>query len=392
MSTNDDNPTPRVVFWPVNCGDSTSVVLSDDIVMQVDLHHLESSPSEDTPATPVLDELAEVLPEDADGLPYLAVAAFTHLDDDHCRGAGELLDRFTVGELWVTPRSFVEAEEQGTMCKDGEALHAEALRRLAEVLKHGDDTPSGDRMRIIGYDDVLDDLGFADYPDELKSIPGTTVTVLDGQDVADIAEVFIHSPFRDDCGGTNRNASSLGMRITLIRDDDRLRVMLLGDLDHEVLGRLLDVSDDDDVTWDVFLALHHCSKSAVIDDEGNEVVEVTERLEDTKLPGAWVVASSPPFPASDSKGANPPHRAAREIYERIVGADHFICTGENGDEDAPSPVIFTPGTTAPQPQGRTNRLVAGAAAGAALVGAAALIGRAIRPGDRTVPRGDRRFA
>lgn len=393
MSANDDQPIPRVVFWPVNCGDSTTVVVTDQIVMQVDIHHLGSSEDEATPATPVLDELEDLLPKGADGRPYLAVAAFSHLDKDHCLGAGDLLDRFTVGELWLTPRSFVEAEAEGTICEDGERLHEEALRRLAEVCKHGDATPSGDRMRIIGYSDVLDDLGFGDYPEELKSIPGTAVTVLDSEDVGDVFEAFIHSPFRDDCDGTDRNSSSLGMRVILTDDaGNTLRVMLLGDLDHKVLERLLDVSDDDDLAWDVFLAPHHCSKSAVIDGEGNEVTAVTDRLEETMESGAWVVASSPPFPDSDSKRADPPHRAAREIYQRIVGEDHFVCTGENGDEDAPSPITFAPEAGGTQARSVAGGLIAGIAAGVAIAGAAKAIGRAIRPGDRTVPKGDRRFA
>lgn len=392
MSTSNDHPVPRVIFWPVNRGDSTTVVVTDDIVMQVDLHHLDSSSDDDTPATPVLDELEGLLPVGEDGRPYLAGAAFSHLDKDHCLGAGELLDRFTVGELWLTPRSFVEAEDEGTMCEDGERLHGEALRRLAEVYKRGNDTPSGDRMRIVGYSDVLDDLGFADYPDELKSIPGSTVTVLDGEDVSEVLEAFIHSPFRDDCDGSDRNSSSLGMRLTLTDNDATLRVMLLGDLDYKVLERLLDISDDDDLSWDVFLAPHHCSNSAVIDEDGNEVTAVTDRLQETMEPGAWVVASSPPFPATDSKGADPPHRAAREIYERVVGQDRFVCTGENGDEDAPSPITFAPEAGGTQARSVAGALVAGLAAGVAIAGAAKAIGKTIRPGDRTVPKGDRRFA
>jgi len=392
MGNNGDlAPVPRVILWPVNCGDSTTVVISEGIVMQVDLHDLDSSEENGSTAVPVLDRLEEMLPTGTDGRPYLAVAAFTHLDKDHCRGAAKLLARFNVGELWFTPRSFVEAEEGGEMCEDAKVLHTEALRRLAEVLEHGADTPSGDRMRLVGYHDVLDDLGFEDYPDELKSIPGDTVTEMDGEDVSDVAEVFFHSPFRDDCDGIERNSSSLGMRIRLSSGDGALRVMLLGDLGHEVLERLLEVSEDDDVAWDVFLAPHHCSKGAVIDDDGHEVTTVTDRLAETMRDGAWVVASSTAFPPNDTAGANPPHRAAREIYERIVGTDHFVCTGENGDEDSPAPVVFVVGGTSVGESG-ARRLMVGLAVAAGVVGAATLVGKAIRPGDRTVPKGDRRFA
>lgn len=387
----NDVPTPGVVIWPVGCGDSITLRVTDEIVMQVDLHHMKSSEESETPTVAVIDRLEALLPK-RHGRPYLAVAAFTHLDEDHCRGAEYLLDRVDVGELWLTPRSFVEAEAKGDMCEDAQALHTEALRRLAEVLKYGDDTPSGDRLRIVGYSDVLDDLGFDNYPEELKSIPGTVVTVMDGKDVSDVAEVFLHSPFRDDCDGDERNSSSLGMRITLGADDRVLRILLLGDLGHEVLGRLLEVSDDADLEWDVFLAPHHCSKGAVIDDDGNEDTDVTDRLGETAAPGAWIVASAPPFPTADSKGANPPHLAARAIYERIVGADHFRCTGENGDKDNPVPLVFEPTQPDTGVVPLSASVAKGLLVGAAAIGAAALIGRAVRPGDKTIPRGDRRFA
>jgi hypothetical protein len=210
--------------------------------------------------------------------------------------------------------------------------------------------------------------------------------------VSEVAEVFIHSPFYDDCDGIERNASSLGMRIRLSSDDGVLRVLLLGDLGYEVLERLLEISADEDLAWDVFLVPHHCSKGAVIDDDGDEVTTVTDRLSETMQEGAWVVASAPPFPDTYTAGDNPPHRAARDIYESIVGADHFLCTGENGDEDSPEPVVFTVDGLFVEEGSANKGLLVGLAAAASVGLAAALIGKAIRPGDRTVPKGDRRFA
>jgi hypothetical protein len=217
------------------------------------------------------------------------------------------------------------------------------------------------------------------------------VTELDGHDVTGMAEVFIHSPFRDDCDGDERNATSLGIRIRLTSEDGELNVMLLGDLGYDVLERLLEVSDDDDLSWDVFLAPHHCSKGAVIDEDGHEAASVAKRLAETMRPSAWIVASSPPFPAKDEEGANPPHNAARKIYERIVGADHFLCTGENGDEDSPSPIVFDIDTTGGA-EGGAQLVLKGLVLAAGAVAGGILLGKAIRPGDRKVPKGDRRFA
>ena len=53
-------------------------------------------------------------------------------------------------------------------------------------------------------------------------IPGTVVTVMDGEDVSGVAEVFLLAPFRDDCA-VSGTRSSLGMRITLGAEDRVLR-------------------------------------------------------------------------------------------------------------------------------------------------------------------------
>ena len=44
----NDVPTPGVI-WPVGCGDSITLRVTDEIVMQVDLHHMKSSGGNDTP-------------------------------------------------------------------------------------------------------------------------------------------------------------------------------------------------------------------------------------------------------------------------------------------------------------------------------------------------------
>jgi len=75
-------PEQGVIFWPIGTGDSTTIVVDDRLVMQVDLH--DTAAADDSVVTPVIDRLADELPTLDDGTPYLAVFALTHADQDHC--------------------------------------------------------------------------------------------------------------------------------------------------------------------------------------------------------------------------------------------------------------------------------------------------------------------
>ncbi len=91
-------PERGIVFWPVGVGDSTTVVIDEDTVLQIDLHHLKAADEDDDPRVAIIDRLIELLPT-RDGEPYLAAFAATHLDEDHILGFAELLDRVTIGDL-----------------------------------------------------------------------------------------------------------------------------------------------------------------------------------------------------------------------------------------------------------------------------------------------------
>ena len=83
---------------------------------------------------------------------------------------------------------------------------------------------------------------------------------------------FVHAPFKDDEAG-ERNDTSLGMQVTLYDGDKKLRALLLGDLSYPIIKRIFDVSEDDDLAWNVLLAPHHCSKAAMYWKEEGDVEE-----------------------------------------------------------------------------------------------------------------------
>lgn len=74
MSNDFTLPKQGFVFWPVGCGDSTTIVVNNETVMQIDLRHMAKADDEKDPAIGVIDELQRLLPK-KDGKPYLPVFA-----------------------------------------------------------------------------------------------------------------------------------------------------------------------------------------------------------------------------------------------------------------------------------------------------------------------------
>jgi hypothetical protein len=334
-------PEQGFIFWPIGTGDSTTVAVSEKIVLQVDLRHMSCADEEDDPHTPLVDTLVDILPQ-VDEKPYLSVFVLTHPDEDHCLGFAELFKKIQIGEIWFTPRIFREFSKD--LCDDAKAFAKEAERRVKVTIAKKGAVGSGDRVRIIGYDDLLKEEEFKGFPSTLLTIPGNAVTVLDGEDCAGSFRAFVHSPFKDDSEG-ERNETSLGMQVTLYSGEASGRAILLGDLCYPTVKRIFDQSDDDDLKWNAFLAPHHCSKSVMYWQEEGEkeeslkqdILDLIEKAADT--PG-YIVASSEPIPSSNNPGDNPPHAKAKARYEEIA-PDGFLCTQEHPNEKNPEPILFS---------------------------------------------------
>ena len=64
-------PEKGFVFWPVGNGDSTTIVVDSETILQVDVNHLADSEENDDPHAPIVDRLVECLPK-VDDKPYLS--------------------------------------------------------------------------------------------------------------------------------------------------------------------------------------------------------------------------------------------------------------------------------------------------------------------------------
>lgn len=350
MDQSEGLPARGVVFWPVGTGDSTTVVVDDLVVLQVDLHDMAKADDEATPEVAVVDRLVDALPV-VDGVPYLATFALTHADKDHCLGFADLLERVRIGELWSTPRLWREYNDPDApeLCGDAAAFREESERRIAatmDAVNAGGVPASGDRIRVIGYDDEHGSHAYDELPDAYLAWPGQSLTVLDGYERPGVFEAFIHAPFKDDAAA-ERNETSLSMQVTLT-DETGIdgKVLLFGDLAHDTIMKIFNYSEDNHrkeyLAWDLLLAPHHCSKRVMYkkDLDGNEQLQmdVLDAFESNARLNGTVVCSSAVFPAVDVDGHNPPHRMAADRYAEI--ADEVICTMSWVDEAAPSPVVF----------------------------------------------------
>jgi len=338
-------PKKGFVFWPVGNGDSTTIVVKENAtVIQVDLHHCECAEDDDSPMTPVLDELVRLLPK-RDGKPYLALFILTHPDEDHCCGFKELLKKVSIGELWHTPRIFREYKKD--LCEDAQAFREEARRRRDITIKNKGDVNSGDRVRVIGHDDIFNGDDYKDFPEYWRTIPGHSITEVDGEELAEIFEAFIHAPFKDDMNNS-RNNTSLAFQINLVEGAQVGKSLFFGDREYPLIKKIIDKTKEREraqyLEWDVMLSTHHCSKCAIYwaDEEEDEETlrqDILDDFEAARLDGAYVIASSR-SDFGDEPGRLPPHLKARKRYEEIVDAGHFLCTHEHPNKKAPEPIVF----------------------------------------------------
>ncbi len=338
--TSFELPESGFLFWPVGTGDSTTICVDPDSVMQVDLRHLSSAEDEDDPHAPIIDRLEESLPT-RDGESYLAVFLLTHPDQDHCLGFEDLLDRIHIGEIWFTPRIFREYTKD--LCDDAKAFRKEAKRRVKETIDQDGDAESGNRVRIIGYDDLLAEDDYKDFPEERLTVPGNTITELDAEEHEDNFRAFVHAPFKDDAAG-ERNDTSVSLQITLSNDDASGRLLFFGDLAYPTIRNVFDRSDDEDLKWNVMLSAHHCSKSVMYqknENGDNDVLkrDILDEMERVEEDDGRIISSSEPVPGSNKVGDNPPHAKAKRRYEEIAQMG-FWCTQEYPNEDKPEPMVF----------------------------------------------------
>jgi hypothetical protein len=338
-----------VVYWPIGCGDSTSIiVVPGQITAQIDIRHCAKADDDEEPEWPIIDHLAKALPK-RNGRPYLALFALTHPDRDHIQGFPELLRRVDIGEIWHTPRIFRDQSDQETLCDDAKAFRSEAHRRRKAILANPTTIKSGDRLRVIGHDDILLEPDYKGLPETCKSRPGELITEIDGVSLTGHFQAFVHAPFKDD-QAKDRNNTSLSLNVVLWEGENHGQFFFFGDREYPTIKRIFETTEAGEenkpyLFWDVMLCSHHCSKAVMYwrdTPDGPETFrkDIMDYFEKYSQNASGYAVASAHSTFTSGSGDNPPHSLARARYEEIVKPGQFLCTHEYPSKRNPEPLVF----------------------------------------------------
>lgn len=354
---------PTIKYYPVCNGDQSLITLADKTTILVDCNIREGAKGDDDEDLyDAHQDLLDSIQKDENGIPFVDVFILTHGDEDHCRGfeknfyqgkpscyskADKINSLIRVDAMWFSP---MIAEEHKN--DDEDAYQREAERRL-ELHRKNDPSRNdrGNRIRIIGYDG---NKKYADL-DKMRSIPGEIVTRFNDKDQQTFS-IFIHSPFKkhltEECDDKKNKASIVFQaRFKEKSTNQNFSTLAIfgGDSDHAAWETILKETKksgkdktEQALTWDLFLAPHHCSWSFFNDrpQADNPVPKSTsiEALGYKRGTSPKVIASCRKIVVAKP---NPPHDAAKKEYVKKVGEANFLNTTVYDIKDGtPQPIVF----------------------------------------------------
>lgn len=281
---------------------------------------------------------------------YFNAVAFTHLDDDHVKGASDFFylehavkyqssDRIKIEELWVPAAAIVESNLDG----DALVLRSEARYRLKQ----------GKGIRVFSAPDTLADW-FQSEGLDLNEYQKKGLVVNAGQLVPsfsllnDGVEFFIHSPFasRTDDGKLHvRNTDAIVFQAVFQVGSKTTKALITADVPYLQLEEMIDVTTfhkrDERLEWDIYDAPHHSSYTALGPEKGKDKTEATEKIKSLMKKGnrgGLIISSSEIIPTVDTD--QPPHRQAAEFYKEVAGdiGGEYVVTMEHPKKSEPKPL------------------------------------------------------
>lgn len=342
-----------LTLFPLGNADSYLIELANGRMVLFDYANMRNPDDASDKRIDLADALRRRL--DAQKRVSFDVVAFTHLDDDHIRGASQFFHfmhsrtyqgngRIGIDELWVPAAVIVEDRQD--LNEEGKIIQREARHRLK----------AGAGIRVFSRPSVLREwlehqgLSVADRA-HLMTDAGQLVPTFDK--ATDEVEFFVHSPFavRHEGGLIDRNTCSLVLQATFAVDGVDTYFLLSADAPHDVLADIVNVTkahhNEARLAWHVFKLSHHCSYRSLGPDKGTvmtePVPEVAWLLEEQGAAGGIAVATSDPIPAIDTE--QPPHRQAANYYKAVcrdLGGE-FKATMEHPTAHQPAPLVITIG-------------------------------------------------
>lgn len=323
--------TATLTFHPLGNADCTRMDLANGKKLLIDYADIRNDKDDEDKRIDLPEELkADLRKANRD---YYDVVCFTHLDDDHCCGAGDFFwlehalkyqgpGRTKIRELWVPAAAILEdgCEDSARIVRQ-EARHrlrrGEGIRvfsrpgRLKKWLEEQGLTLESRQHLIV---------------DAGQYVPGYS------KNGAEQVEFFVHSPFgwrQNENEVIDRNQDSIVFQATFLEGGQETYALFMSDINYDSIVQIVETTrkhnNDDRLLWDVFKVPHHCSYTALSDTKGkDETVPVPEvkwlceeqgRDRHIMMSTSW---SIPIAGSADDEDVQPPHRQAAAYYKRVA--------------------------------------------------------------------------
>ena len=346
--------THRLNFFPLGNADCCRIDLDSGDQILIDYAAMRDPNCKDDLRIDLPEELRKDL--DARKRDYYKVVMFTHLDDDHIRGASDFfyfehatkyqgnvngLSRVKIRELWVPAAVITEAG-----CTDEDRIiRQEARYRLK----------NGSGIRVFSRPEQLhnwlesEGLSVADrqslITDAGQHVPRWLAAI---QGV----EFFVHSPWAshtDDGTYVERNDGCLVLHATFEADQAGTKVFFGADIRQEPLSEIIRITRaknrEERLESDIVKIPHHSSYLSLGPEKALTKTKPTEDIayfyEKKLLWRPILISTSKPIPANDDDN-QPPHRQAAAYYREQADGQRgtYVVTMESPRPSAPETLVI----------------------------------------------------
>lgn len=309
-------------------------------------------------------DLLKELREDLErcGRDSFDVVAFSHLDQDHFKGAADFFhlehaakyqgsDRVKMDIMWV-PAALIT--EENCDLEEARILQREARYRFKQ----------GTGIRVFSRPERLSawcQQNGVRLDDRRHLITDAGGLVPEFNIAADGAEVFVHSPFavrQNENDVEMRNEDSLLFHVTFDVEGALTKALLLADGTYESLSLIVSITKahgrEERLEWDIAKLPHHCSYLSVGPDKGQTKTLPTDHVaylyEKKGQRGAIAISTSKPIPvegSAEDEDPQPPHRQSANYYKGVVQqlGGQFVATMSHPNVAAPKPLVIEIGRT-----------------------------------------------
>ena len=347
--------TAKLTFYPIGNADCCLIDLADGKKVLLDFADVRNPDDVYDKRIDLGEEIRENLTRA--GRNNFDAVCFTHLDEDHVKGASDFFEfrhaekyqgdgRIKIDELWVPAAALTEEGSDGC----ARVIRQEARYRLRE----------GNGVKVFSRPDRLRDL----LGSWGLTVAGRRHCIVDAGEYVptfsktgpEKAEFFVHSPFAwrlNEREVEDRNQDSIVMQVTFVEESVETYALLGSDADHETITKIVETTKrhkrEHTLLWDIMKLFHHCSYLSLSAERGVDQTvpdsEVKWLFEIQGRDGSLIVSPSWPIPSKGSDeddDIQPPHRQAANHHKRVVRDKNgeFKVTMETPSISRPKPTII----------------------------------------------------